>query len=78
MSEFIKIGEAANMFNTLGSAVTQGTGTTIIPTPSSDKKSGNGLSILVGIVLVGIVGYELYLYLEKERKVDFSFKGEKM
>lgn len=78
MSEFIKIGEAANMFNTLGNAITQGTGTTNSPTSSSDKKSGNGLSILVGIVLVGIVGYELYLYLEKERKVDFSFKGEKM
>jgi hypothetical protein len=73
MSEFIKIGEAANMFNTLGSAVTQGTGTTITPTPSSGKKSGNGLAIVAGIVIVGIIGYELYLYFEKE-KVDESNK----
>jgi hypothetical protein len=68
MSEFIKIGEVANMFNTLGSAVTQGTETTITPTPSSGKKSGNGLAIVLGIVLVGIIGYELYLYSEKKRK----------
>jgi hypothetical protein len=68
MSEFIKIGEAANMFNTLGIPVAPGTGTTITPTPSSGKKSGNGLALVVGIVLVGIVGYELYLYNEKKRK----------
>ena len=68
MSEFIKIGEAANMFNTLGNAFAPGTGTTITPTPLSGKKSGNGLVIVLGIVLVGIIGYELYLYSEKKRK----------
>jgi hypothetical protein len=72
MSEFIKIGEAANMFNTLGSPVTQGAGTTITPTPSYGKKSGNGLAIVLGIVLVGIIGYELYLYLENKRKEENS------
>lgn len=70
MSEFIKIGEAANLFNTIGSAITPTTGTSITPTPSSGKRSSNGLVIVAGIVLVGIVGYELYLYLEKKRKEE--------
>lgn len=70
MSEFIKIGEAANLFNTIGSTNKPTTGTSITPTTSVGKKSGNGLVIVAGIVLVGIVGYELYRYLEKKRKID--------
>ena len=58
------------MLNTLGIAVTQGNGTTITPTPSFGKKFGNGLVIFVGIVLVGIIGYELYLYFKKKKAED--------
>lgn len=70
MSEFIKIGEAANMFNMLGSSATPSIGTSISSIPVTKKKSGNGLVFVLGIVLVGIVGYELYLYSEKKRKEE--------
>ncbi len=62
MNEFIKIGDVANLFSTLKSTNASGTAT-----PTIGKKSANGLAIIAGILVVGIVGYELYLYLERER-----------
>jgi len=68
MSEFIKIGEASNMFNTLGSAVKPAIGAFTNSIPTSEKKSGNGIAIVAGIVVIGIIGYELYLHFERKRK----------
>lgn len=68
MSEFIKIGEAANIFNSLSSSVSPSIGESITSNITTGKKSGNGLAIVAGIVLVGIVGYQLYLYFERKRK----------
>ncbi len=68
MSEFIKIGEAANIFNSLSSSVSPSNGESITSNITTGKKSGNGLAIVAGIVLVGIVGYQLYLYFERKRK----------
>jgi hypothetical protein len=68
MSEFIKIGEAANMFNILGNADTSSISSVMNSNAITGKKSGNGLAIVAGIVLVGIVGYELYLHFERKRK----------
>ena len=68
MSEFIKIGEAANMFNMLGNSGATSIGSVVNSNATTGKKSGNGLAIVAGIVLVGIVGYELYLHFERKRK----------
>jgi hypothetical protein len=70
MSEFIKIGEAANMFNTLGSAVKPAIGAITNSIPTSEKKTVNGLAFIAGIFVVGIIGYELYLYLEKRKRTQ--------
>jgi hypothetical protein len=61
MSEFIKIGDVANLLSSI-----KNTSTSSAAAPAG-KKSVNGLSIIDGILVVGIVGYELYLYLERER-----------
>ncbi len=68
MSEFITIGEAANVFNTLGSTMKPAFRTIVNSTPPTVKKSGNGLAIVLGIILIGIVGYEVYLHSEKKLK----------
>jgi hypothetical protein len=72
MSEFIKIGELANVFNTLASKTKPSIGAISNSTLSTVKKSGNGLTIVLGIAVVGILGYELYLYFDRKRKEEFS------
>ena len=67
MSEFIKIGEVANVFNTIKSESTPVIGSSVTSTPTTVKKSGNGLVIAMGIVLAGIAGYEFYLYFKKKK-----------
>ncbi|MFM2038006.1 MAG: hypothetical protein RL432_945, partial [Bacteroidota bacterium] len=59
---------AANMFNTLGSSVKPAIGAITKSIPTSEKKSGNGIAIVAGIVFVGIIGYELYLHFKRKRK----------
>lgn len=67
MSEFIKIGEVANLFNTIKCESTPVIGSSVTSNPTTVKKSGNGLAFAVGIVLAGIVGYEFYLYFKKKK-----------
>jgi hypothetical protein len=68
MSEFIKIAEVAQMLNTATSTVLPTMQTEIVSTASSEKKSGNGLLVIVGIVVIGIIGYELYISHVKSKK----------
>ena len=68
MSEFIKIGEVANLFNTLESKVPQANNPIqTLPQPIS-KKSTNVFGIVTGVILVGFIGYQIYLFLEQKRK----------
>lgn len=64
MNEFIKIGDVANLLSSMKNATTS---SAAAPT---GKKSVNGLAIIAGILVVGIVGYELYLYLEKKKQTQ--------
>ena len=71
MSEFIKIAEVAQMLNTAKSTVLPTMKTEIVSTASSEKKSGNGLLVIVGIVVIGFIGYELYIsHVKSEKRKD--------
>jgi hypothetical protein len=65
MNEFIKIGDIANLLSTL-----KVTTSSVASTPSAVKKSTNGFCIVAGIVVAGIVSYELYLYLKKKKETE--------
>jgi hypothetical protein len=68
MSEFIKIAEVAHMLNTSKSTILPTMQTELVSTASSEKKSGNGLLVIVGIVVIGFIGYELYISHVKSEK----------
>lgn len=67
MNEFIKIGDVANLLSSMKNT------TTSSAAAPAGKKSVNGLAIIAGILVVGIVGYEMYLFLERER-IKRNFK----
>jgi hypothetical protein len=67
MNEFIKIGEAANMFNTIKNAdVVQSK--SIMAKPSSMKQSNNSTIIVIAILTVGVAAYFLFKNAQKKKE----------
>jgi hypothetical protein len=64
MNEFIKIGDVANLLSSM-----KNTTTSSAATPTG-KKSVNGLAIIAGILVVGIVGYEMYLLWDRQKSFE--------
>jgi hypothetical protein len=64
MNEFIKIGDIANFLTSMKNTTTS---SAVSP---AGKKSSNGLCIVAGIVITGIVVYELYLYYKSKKELE--------
>ena len=68
MSEFIKIGEVSKLFSVVKTV--QPLQKAIVP--ELPKGSNNGYKVVIGIILLGVVCYQINSFIERKRKIEKS------